>query len=64
MARGLIQEYGVEYEETFAPVPCLIPVWTLLTVAAAKQSNLDRMDVKNVFLNGDILEKIYMDSPP
>ena len=35
VARGFTQEYGVDYEETFAPVACLSSVHALLAVAAS-----------------------------
>jgi hypothetical protein len=64
VARGFTQEYGVDYEETFAPVACLSSVRALLAVAASRHRSLCQMDVKNAFLNGDLNEKVYMQPPP
>jgi hypothetical protein len=64
VARGFTQEYGIDYEETFAPVARLTSVQSLLAVAAVHHWPLFQMDVKNVFLNGDLLEEIYMQPPP
>uniref|UniRef100_A0A2N9IS94 Integrase catalytic domain-containing protein n=1 Tax=Fagus sylvatica TaxID=28930 RepID=A0A2N9IS94_FAGSY len=57
------QEYGIDYEETFAPVARLSSVCTLLVVAASRQWKLFQMDVKNAFLNGDLSEEAYMQPP-
>uniref|UniRef100_A0A2N9JAQ1 Reverse transcriptase Ty1/copia-type domain-containing protein n=1 Tax=Fagus sylvatica TaxID=28930 RepID=A0A2N9JAQ1_FAGSY len=54
------QEYGIDYEETFALVARLSFVRTLLAVAASHQWKLFQMDVKNAFLNGDLSEEVYM----
>ena len=61
--RGFTQEYGIDYEETFAPVARLTSVRSLLAVAAVRHWPLFQMNVKNAFLNGDLLEEVYMQPP-
>ncbi|KAA0042921.1 Retrovirus-related Pol polyprotein from transposon TNT 1-94 [Cucumis melo var. makuwa] len=64
VAKGYSQEYGIDYEETFAHVAHMTSVRSLLAVAATKQWPLLQMDVKNDFLNGTLSEKVYMKPPP
>ncbi|GKV27935.1 hypothetical protein SLEP1_g37048 [Rubroshorea leprosula] len=52
VVKGFTQEYGIDYEETFAPVSCPTSIHSLITFAAAKRWKLFHMDVKNDFLNG------------
>ncbi|RVW89893.1 Retrovirus-related Pol polyprotein from transposon TNT 1-94 [Vitis vinifera] len=64
VALGNNQEYGVNYEETFAPVAKMTTVRTILALAASSDWPLHQMDVKNAFLHGDLKECIYMKPPP
>src|SRR3954466_104128 len=55
VARGFTQEYGIDYEETFAPVAKMTSIRTIIDSAAALKWPLYQMDVKNAFLNDDLL---------
>jgi hypothetical protein len=64
VARGFIQEYGIDYEETFVHVAHLTSIRSLLAVAVVRHWPLFQIDVKNAFLNGDLLKEVYIQPPP
>jgi hypothetical protein len=55
-----VPEYGIDYEDTFAPVAQITYVRSLLAIVAVRQWKLFQMDVKNVFHHGDLTEEVYM----
>uniref|UniRef100_A0A2N9HM45 Uncharacterized protein n=1 Tax=Fagus sylvatica TaxID=28930 RepID=A0A2N9HM45_FAGSY len=61
--KGYAQEYGIDYEETFASVARITSVRSLLTIATVHQWPLFQMDIKNAFLNGDLTKEVYMQAP-
>lgn len=63
VALGNRQEYGVDYEETFALVTKMTTICTVISITASQGWPLLQMDVKNAFLYCDLKEQIYMTQP-
>jgi hypothetical protein len=61
VTKGYSQIEGFNFEETFAPIVRLELIHILLAYATHHDFKLYQMDVKSVFLNGPIKEKVYVE---
>lgn len=63
VAKGFKQIYGVDYDDTYAPVVRLSGLRILLSVAVNSSMHIHSMDVKNAFLNSVLEHDVYMHQP-
>jgi hypothetical protein len=64
VAKGYVQREGIDFEEVFAPVARMESVRLLLALAATKEWEVHHMDVKSAFLNGELIEEVFVQQPP
>ena len=63
VAKVFTQKEDIDYKETFSPVSSKDSFRIIMTLVAHYDLELHQMDVKTVFLNGNIDETIYMVQP-
>ena len=64
VVRGFVQREGIDFEEVFAPVARMESVRLLLAMAAAKDWRVHHLDVKSTFLNGELVETVFVKQAP
>jgi hypothetical protein len=64
VARGFEQKFGIDYNETFAPVVRWSTLRAMVALSVFLGWELNHMDVITAFLNGKLKEEIYMKQPP
>ena len=63
VAKGYSQRYGIDYDETFAPVVKFSSIRAILVAALKKNMIIHQMDVQTAFHHGKLNEDIYMLQP-
>lgn len=63
VVKGFMQQYGVDFEQTFASVVKPMAFRVLFAIAAFLDLEIEQMDVKTAFLNGDIDAEVYVRYP-
>ena len=58
VARGFVQQEGIDYDDAFVPVARVESVRVLLALAAQEGWSVHHMDVKSALLNGDLKEEV------
>ena len=60
IAKGYTQTYGINYQDTFAPMTKMNTVRVILFLTVNLDWPLRQFNVKNVLLHGDLLKKVHM----
>ena len=63
VAKGFWKKEGVDYFDTYAPVARISSIRLLFALTSIYNLCIHQMDVKTVFLNGDLNEEVYMEQP-
>lgn len=63
VAKGYVQQQGIDYEEAFAPVARIETIRLLIGLASANAWEIHHLDVKTAFLHGELIEDVYVSQP-
>ena len=63
VVKGYAQRYGIDFNYVFAHVARMETITVLLALAAFYGWEVHHLDVKSAFLNGEIMEEIYVKRP-
>jgi hypothetical protein len=60
VAKGYSQFKGVDFSDIFSPIAKLTSIKVLMSLAIEFDIKIEKMDVKTMFLHGDLEEEIYI----
>ena len=63
MIKGYKKIEGFDYFDTYSPVTRINSIRMVFAIAALRNLEVHQMDIKIVFLNGDLDEEIYIEQP-
>jgi histone deacetylase 1/2 len=61
---GFTQQEDIGYSETFSPVIKQATVRLVFSIAVSRNWKIHQLDIHNAFLNGVLIEEVYMKQPP
>lgn len=63
VAKGYVQEHGIDFDEVFSPVARIETIRLLKGISAANGWEIHHLDVKTAFLHGELIEEVYISQP-
>lgn len=63
VALGFLQQYGINFFETYAAVASMNSIRMLLSICCAAGYVIDQLDVDTAYLNADLQEEVYLLPP-
>ena len=63
VTKGFKQKYGVDFFETYSPVANINSIRVVLSVCAAYDYRMEKLDADTAFLNSNLEDRVFMEVP-
>eukprot|EP00253_Pinus_taeda_P035128 PITA_35128 len=63
VSKGYSHEEGIDYKDTFVPVAKINTIRIMIELATKQNWKMHQLDVKSVFLNGELKVEVYLVQP-
>lgn len=63
VAKGYVQNYGVDFDEVYAPIARVETIRFILALAASNNWEVHHLDVKTAFLHEELKETVCVTQP-